>query len=597
MTTSASLPQPEGLTSEQLETLRALAESLSPGQSVLAVRWLLSRLDESALLEDRLESAESSEGAAACLTILYGSHSGHSASIAKALANRAKEKGWSVTLANMADYSRGSLKHEKNLAIVVSTHGEGDPPESILPFYEFLRGARAPKLVDCGFAVLALGDRSYKHFCQTGIDFDRRLEELGAKRLLDRIDLDVDYQDGADTWSASAVDTFAPRMQAAPAVVRKSSPRQIRRFDRENPFTAEVLETVVLSGRGSTQHYGHLELSLEGSRIKYEPGDALGVRPKNDPALVGGIIEALKQPADALVRVGGEEYTLSVALTDKLELAHVKPSSLRKYATHGAGDLGEITANEGLTLAYVEGRDWLDVLREHPTEIGLAEFVALLPELGSRSYSIASCLEAHPDEVHLLVSRLSYSAHGRTRSGVASGYLADRVQAGDRLEVWVESNSNFRLPADPSLPIIMIGAGTGVAPYRAFMEARGSAGAKGKNWVLFGNRSFRSDFTYQVDWLKWRDQGLLTRMDVAFSRDQANKVYVTDKLREVGAELYSWLSQGARIYLCGDRAKLSSAIDQALADVLMRHGGKTADQAAVYVEQLQAEHRYVKDVY
>lgn len=598
MTYLSIQPHPDGLSPEQLDALRSLADTLSPGQSLLAAQWLLGRLDPAALAQDRLVSLASADAPqSAGLTILYGSHSGHSAAIAKAFAKRAQERGWQVTLANMADYSRSNLKRERNLAVIVSTHGDGDPPESIVPFFEFLSGPRAPKLSDCQYAVLALGDKSYLHFCKTGLTFDSRLEHLGARRLLERVDLDVDYQDGADAWTAKALDAFAPHMVPAKSAPRLSIARSPRRFDRENPWNAELLEQVVLSGRGSTQRYLHLELSLENSNIKYEPGDALGVRPVNDPALVEQIVQALAAKGDEPIAVAGDDLNLRDALTHRLEIQRVTPSSLRKYAALGARSLADVVQSEDQTTSYVAGRDWLDVLREHPTAISAKDFALLLPELSSRSYSIASSLEAHPDEVHLLVSRLEYVAHGRTRAGVASSFLADRVHPGDKLSVWVEPNSSFRLPSNPDLPIIMIGAGTGIAPFRAFMEARAAAGSKGKNWIVFGNRNFRSDFTYQIEWLKWREQGLLHRMDVAFSRDRAEKIYVSDKLCEAGRELYAWLEQGAHVYLCGDRAKLSASIDRALAQVVAKHGNKTPEQAASYVEQLQVDRRYLKDVY
>lgn len=590
---------PIGLSPGQFDSLRALGETLSPGQSVIAARWLLARLDTSALSEDRLVQTHDTEASAATgLTVLYGSHSGHSAAIAKDLASQARNKGWTVVLSNMADYSRGSLKREKNLAIVVSTHGEGQPPESIAAFYDFLHGARAPKLDQCGFAVLGLGDKSYVHFCKTGADFDRRLAELGAGRLLDRVDLDLDYQDGAEAWTSRVLEAFAPRMiLGKPAATPPVASRVVRRFDRENPWSAELLDAMVLSGRGSTQHYVHLELSLEGSRIKYEPGDALGVRPSNDLTLVAQILETLGDKRGTPVKIAGVEWSLGEALARRLELSRVMPSSLRKYSAYAGSKLAELLATAGQVEQYVLGRDWLDVLREFPSSISGAELVALLPDLASRSYSIASCQSAHPDEVHLLVSHLSYEAHGRPRSGVASGYLAHRVSVSDRIPIWLEPNSSFRLPADPDVPIIMIGAGTGIAPFRAFVEARTHAGAKGKNWVIFGNRSFRCDFTYQTEWLRWREQGILTRMDAAFSRDQARKVYVTEKMLDSGREVVAWLDAGAHIYLCGDRTKLSQAVDRALMEILVKHAGQTQNQAMERVEQLQAEHRYLKDVY
>jgi sulfite reductase (NADPH) flavoprotein alpha-component len=599
MSLSLVSPKNPSLDPEHLAALEAFAEPLSPAQTLLAAQWLLSRFDAAALAEERFEfAATATAGAApAGLTVLYGSHSGHSAAIAKALMRKAHERGWAVTLANMAEYARGNLKREKNLAVVVSTHGEGQPPESIAPFFDYLLGKRAPKLNDSAFAVLALGDRSYVHFCRAGLDVDVRLEQLGAKRMLGRVDLDVDYQEGADAWIDKALEAFAPRMVAGPALVRNATSTRRRQYDRENPWMAELLERTVLSGRSSTQHFVHLELSLEGSGIKYEPGDALGLRPENDPALVAQLLEALGSAAETPVMLAGEACALADALTRRLEIRLLSPSSLRKYAGLGARGLADVAAAPERIAAYLDGRDWVDVLREHPLGIDAQSFVTLLPELTSRSYSIASCQAKHPDEVHLLVSRVDYPAHGRVRQGVASSYLAHRVQPGDKIAVWVEPNSSFRLPIDPDTPIVLVGAGTGIAPYRAFLQARDASGAKGKNWVIFGNRNFRSDFTYQTEWLAWRNHGLLARMDTAFSRDTTRKVYVTDRLLGAGPELCAWLEQGARIYLCGDRAKLSSSVDRALVDVMVEFGGKSTDQASEYIAQLRTEGRYVKDVY
>jgi sulfite reductase (NADPH) flavoprotein alpha-component len=584
----------------QAEALRELAATLSPAQTLAVARLLLTRFEGQALREGRFEFAENEPAAPTGLTVLYGSHSGHSAGVARALADRARAKGWAVNLADMADYARGSLKREHNLAIVVSTHGEGQPPESIAPFFQFVRGPRAPRLDDCQFAVLALGDRSYRHFCKVGADFDARLEQLGASRILSRVDLGVDFDDGAEAWSTAVLDAFTPRMTQA--LVRPVvTPPRSRRYDRENPWLAEVQDATVISGRGSTQHYAHIELSLEGSRIKYEAGDALGVRPENDPALVDQLIQALHARADERVKLGkqagNEEGELADVLRRKVEIRVPAPSGLRKYAALGARTLDPIIADSDKTAAYLQGRDWLDVFREHPVHLDAQTLVELLPPLASRSYSIASSQAAHPDEVHLLVSRVDYEAHGRRRTGVASGYLAERVKPGDKVAVWIEPNSTFRLPADSNTPIVLIGAGTGIAPFRAFLQSRASTGASGKNWVFFGNRNARLDFSYQSEWLGWRKQGLLSRMDVAFSRDGARKQYVTHALRQAGRDLYDWIESGARLYLCGDRAKLSASVDQALADLVKEHGGVTTERALERVEQLRGEGRYLKDVY
>lgn len=588
-----------GLAPETIASLEALAATLSPGQTLQAARWLLGRFDESALAASRLElsaqpgAAQAREG----VTVLYGTHSGHSASIAKQLASKIKARGWSVVVTNMADYSKNSLKRETHLAIVVSTHGEGQPPESAEPFFSYVLGGRAPKLEGCKFAVLALGDASYVKYCQAGADLDARLEALGAQRLIERMDAGVDYQETAEAWIDRVVDAFTPTLHHAEVSSPIVSAPVSQRIGRENPWPAEVTERIILSGKRSTQCYAHIEMSLEGAALSYEPGDALGVQPRNRPELVRQIIELLGASADQAVQLSDTTLSLAEALSTRLELAQVSASGLRKYAKFGSDTLSELVQNSDATQAYLRGRDWQDVLQEHPLSINCHDFVAILPELASRSYSIASSLLAHPEEVHLLVSRVTYTTYGRQRSGVASGYLADQVQVGQRVPVWVEPNTHFRLPEDSSIPIVMIGAGTGIAPFRAFLEARAATGATGKNWVVFGNRNFRSDFTYQVEWLKWRDQGVLTRMDIAFSRDRGPKRYVTDELRERGKELYAWLEEGARIYVCGDRAKLSTSVDQVLIDAFVTHGGQSIDRAAQTLSELTAHHRYLKDVY
>ncbi len=583
---------------EQRDALDALASSLSPGQGLLVARWLLARFDALALAEDRLDVvAGVVKPQPQGLTVLYGSHSGHSASIAQQLASKARKQGWAVKVADMAEYARGTLKREQNLAVIISTHGEGQPPESATPFFDFVQGNRAPKLTSCSFAVLALGDKSYVQFCKAGADLDLRLEQLSAERLLARVDLDVDYQEGAQAWVDQALVAFAPRMLESKGDAAIAALPQKTRFNRDNPWMSELLHRAVLSGRGSTQNFVHLELSLEGSNIKYNPGDALGLRPENDPLLVSELISALGHGPQTEVRLADAPCALVDALTRRLEIGRISPSALRKYAALGARNLVELVDSPEATAAYLDGRDWLDVLHEYPAQLDATDFVALLPELASRSYSIASCQLEYPDEVHLLISRADFMAHGRARHGIASSHVADRLKVGDKLPLWLEPNTQFRLPDDPNQPIVLIGAGTGIAPFRAFLQARAAMGASGKNWVIFGNRQFRSDFTYQTEWLHWRDQGLLTRMDVAFSRDQEQKLYVTDRLRERAHDLYDWLEQGARIYLCGDRTRLATGVDRALVEIAMDAGGKSHEQALAYVEQLRTDKRYLKDVY
>jgi len=583
--------------------LEELKTTLSPGQLLLCARALLEWLAPEALLDDQLsvgtESTPSGEGG---LSILFASHTGHSAAIARRLAARLHELGRQSTVHDLATFPRASLRRLRKIALITSTHGEGQPPESAAAFFEHLLGDRAPRLEGCEYAVLGLGDRNYVKYCQAAVDLDRRLGELGATRRLERVELDVDYEEGASAWLEQVVEAFASELAPSGALGSVVSARtrpalRPSRIGRDNPFAAELLERTILSGHNSTQCFTHLEFSLADSRLRYEPGDAVGLRFPNQPELVLAVIARLGADGGQLVNLDGEELTLSDALTHRRELRQIAASGLRKYARYAGAALGELLSEPEATRCYLWGRDWLDVLGDHPSSISPNEFVALLGELGSRSYSIASFQGAHPEEVQLLVSRVLYSMQGRERVGGGSGYLIDRLSVGDRVKLWIEPNRNFRLPSDPARPVIMIAAGTGIAPFRAFVEARATQGVRQPSWLLFGNRNFVTDFTYQLEWQRWLSDGILTRMDVAFSRDGAHKRYVTHLLSEHGKELYAWLERGASVYLCGDRAKLGDACDQALHAAAVEHGGRSKEKATEYLEELKNQGRYHKDVY
>ncbi len=584
-------------------TLEQLKTQLSPGQLLLCARALLDWLAPEALLSNELSVAvEPAPRDQNGLTILFASHTGHSASIAKRLGERLRDRGHVCDIHDLATFPRASLRRLRKVAVITSTHGEGQPPESAAEFFEYLFGERAPTLRDCEYAVLGLGDQNYLKYCQAAVDLDRRLGELGGARLLERVDLDVDYEDGATAWMKLVCDTFAgelrPSVATGVGAAARTPPRRgWLHIDREHPFSAELLERTILSGCGSTQCFAHLELSLVDSQLKYEPGDAVGLKFENQPELVEALITALGADREHRVSIDGTDLTLGEALTHRRELRHIAGSALRKYATLTGACPGELLSDPEATRTYLWGRDWLDILLEHPSAISPSEFVELLGELGSRSYSIASYQGVHPEEVQLLVSRVGYPLKGRIRLGGASSYLTDRLAIGQSVKLWIEPNRSFRLPTDPTQPIIMIAAGTGVAPFRAFIEARQAQGVRGPSWLLFGNRNFLSDFTYQVEWQRWLADGSLTRMDVAFSRDGHQKRYVTHLLAEQGKELYAWLERGALVYLCGDRAKLGNACDQALLAAVSEHGGRSEKGALEYLEQLKSQGRYRKDVY
>ena len=564
-------------------------------------------------------------------TVLFGSQSGNAQKLAKQLAQQLEGKGFKVLLSAMSDFKTNDLPKVRNLFIVVSTYGEGEPPDNALSFHEFLHSSRAPRLEGTNFAVLALGDTSYEHFCKTGKDFDERLEALGAKRLVPRADCDVDYQAAAAAWmkqvlaavesvagsSAGAAESDAgiAVVHAAPAAAA-TAPAAIAAttaadtageaepaYSRSNPFYAEVLQNINLNGRGSDKETHHIEISLGGSGLTYEPGDALGVYPENHPRLVDEIIYVMgwneKEPVPVPDR--SEPVPLREALLRHYEITVLTRNFMEKAAQ--ATDhpkLRELTRaeNERELKTYTQGRDLLDLARDFELRgMPASRIVPLLRKIPPRLYSIASSQKAVPDEAHITVGAVRYHLHGRTRFGVASVHLAGRALPGKKLAVYVHHNPNFKLPQDPDAPIIMIGPGTGVAPFRGFLMEREETGAQGKTWLFFGDRHFRTDFLYQTEWLKWLKSGVLTRIDLAFSRDSDRKIYVQHRMAERSRELFQWLEEGACVYVCGDRANMAKDVHETLLAIIRREGRMTGERAAEYLARLQREKRYQRDVY
>ncbi|MEM9383780.1 MAG: assimilatory sulfite reductase (NADPH) flavoprotein subunit [Pseudomonadota bacterium] len=540
------------------------------------------------------------------LTVLFGSQTGNGQAIAQELARVAAEQGMPVELKAMQDYRPASLKRESYLLVVVSTHGEGEPPDEAAGLHEYLGSARAPRLDHLHFAVLALGDSSYEHFCQTGKDFDERLAALGATRLGDRVDCDVDYESPAEAWREAmlaqvqdALSAQATESAARPAVhlhAVTSAPRH----DKRNPYDATLLANQPITGRGSGWPVRHLEFSLEGSGLSYEPGDALGVLPHNPRPLVAQLMDRLQAGGDEPVALGdGEVLSLREALTSRFEVTVLSRSFVERYAAVSESRaLNELLAGDRSTYsAWAGQRQVIDVLREFPVTLSPGQFAGMLRKLTPRLYSIASSPLATPDEVHLTVAEVRYEKFGEPHWGAASTYLADAVAEGDTAPVYVQPNNRFRLPADGDTPVIMIGPGTGVAPFRAFVEHRQALGANGRNWLFFGARQFDTDFLYQIEWLRHLRQGGLSKLDVAFSRDQREKIYVQDRLQEHGADLYAWLEEGAHVYVCGDASRMAVDVDETLRRIVATHGARDDDQASDYLAQLRDSGRYQRDVY
>jgi sulfite reductase (NADPH) flavoprotein alpha-component len=533
------------------------------------------------------------------VAIVYGSQSGNAEQLAKRLAARLAEQRVHYRVLDMLDCRKKDLESAATLLVIVSTHGDGDPPDRALALHELLHSRKAPRLENARFAVLALGDSSYDKFCETGRQFDAGLEALGAKRLAARVDCDVDFEDAAQRWIETVVAAVAVSEPAPAHAHFASRPSSMATaYTRKNPFAAPVLANQRLTGRGSSKDVRHIELALDGSSIHYEPGDSLGIVPRNRTQEVDALLDALRLPAEAPVASEGQTLELRTALLERCEIGALSTAFVRRYAAAAAStDLARLAEHELKLARYVHGRDLLDLVMEHPPHgLDAAALVKLLRPLGQRLYSLASSLAATPDEAHLTVSLVEYEAHGRARRGVVSGILAE-LDDDAALPVYLHRNTAFRLPTDGDAPIVMIGAGTGVAPFRAFVAEREAAGARGRNWLVFGDRSFEHDFLYQAEWLGWRKNGLLARLDVAFSRDQEHKVYVQHRLLEHGALLWAWLQDNAHIYVCGDAQGMAPDVEAALLAVIREHGRLGDDDARELLLELTRARRYQRDVY
>lgn len=538
-------------------------------------------------------------------TILYGSQTGNSKSIAVKLEHTLQANGHSTQLKSLRDYRPQQLKKEQRVVFVISTHGNGEPPDDALAFFRFINGNRAPKLNDLNFAVLALGDSSYEEYCQTGQELDQRLEALGGTRWLSRIDCDVDFAEDAGQWQQQVLEKADSEHQPADNTVPfqqnplNTAVQQATVGTIESPWNAELLGFTPLTDVDSDKDVLHFEFSLEDSGITYQPGDILAVKIRNDAELVDTILTQAQLDADSEIQLKGKPYALRTALLEKLEITSLTRRQLQNYAQQTRHpELEVLAADKTALIDWLEAADWLDVLREYPPAQGLdAQTLAdALRPLKAREYSIASSLEAHEEEVHLLVKRVEYQQSNRPHLGAGSNWLA-RLQEGDSAEIYIKPNTHFRLPANDDTKIIMVGAGTGVAPFRSFLFERDAKGINGNSWLIFGEQHFRSEFLYQTEWLQHLDTGVLERMDVAFSRDQAEKIYVQHRLLEQAKDIWVWLNDGAHFYVCGDMHKMAKDVHNALLQIAVEQGGYSAEQAEQWLEQLIAEQRYQRDVY
>ena len=583
---SMSIPQPLiPFAEDQLGEIRRLLSGATAEQRV----WLSGYVAGFQAATEAPAAPAAPPAAKARLTLLYATESGNAEALAGAARKAAARLGFAAKTVDMMDTSPEQLAGAENLLVIASTWGEGDPPQRAEGFLASLMAEDAPRLGGLRFAVLALGDRAYAKFCETGKQIDARLVALGGTRIAPRIDCDLDFQKPAAGWIDTTLREIAPAQEPGAAVIHVDFARPGAAEDRALPFDAEITAQINLNSSRSDVETQHVELSLAGSGIAYEPGDSLGFVPRNDPALVEDVLRLAGQDGDA---------ALHTALTERYDVTTLTRAQIADYAAlTGDAALRALTEDATRAVEFLQDRQFVDLLQAAPNKLTADQLTRLLRPLPPRLYSVASSRAAVGDEAHLLIGAVRWESHGRARNGVASIDVLERRPVGSTLPVYLKPNPHFRLPADPAAPVIMIGPGTGVAPFRAFMQQREATGAAGRNWLFFGARHFTHDFLYQLEWQDWLNSGVLNRIDVAFSRDQRRKIYVQHRMWEARRELFAWLQDGATVYVCGDVKAMAKDVHAMLLQVIGDQSGRDADGAAAYLREMQRAGRYLRDVY
>ncbi|QXO17131.1 MULTISPECIES: assimilatory sulfite reductase (NADPH) flavoprotein subunit [Vibrio] len=591
------------LNDSQLNQLQQTISQLSPQQMawVSGYFWGLSQT-QGAVAPLTQAAALTAAKPAGKLSIIYASQTGNAKGVAELLEQEAQAAGVAVQLFDASDYKGKDLAKETHVIFVASTNGEGEAPDNALELHEFLQSKKAPKLPNLQYGVIGLGDSSYEFFCQTGKDFDAFLEKLGAQRFIDRVDCDVDYDAPAAEWRAKALEVVKEALANSQAEVVQLPVGQAAghhsQYNKQNPYTATLLTSQKITGRDSGKDVRHIEIDLAESGMSYQPGDALGVWYENCPELANAVLAAAGLSGVESVEIDGESLSVHSALVSKFEITTSNPQFVTKFAElSGSEKLQQLVEDKDKLREYSANTQILDVLLEKKTKLSAEQLISLLRRLTPRLYSIASSQTEVDEEVHLTVGIVEYDVDGQPRQGGASGFLGQRLEEGEEVKVFIEHNNNFKLPQDDATPVIMIGPGTGIAPFRSFVQERDNRGASGKNWLFFGDRTFTQDFLYQVEWQKYLKSGALHRLDVAFSRDQNEKVYVQHRVLEQAKQVWQWLQDGAYVYICGDATRMAKDVHEALVTVAEQQGGLSREKAEEYFNDLRKAKRYQRDVY
>ncbi|WP_185835340.1 assimilatory sulfite reductase (NADPH) flavoprotein subunit [Vibrio cholerae] len=596
----AALASP--LNDAQLNQLQQTVTQLNAQQLAWVSGYFWGLSQSNALSVPHISAGQTASAASGKLTIIFASQTGNAKGVAQALLKEAQAAGIQAQLFDASDYKGKDLAKETHVIFVASTNGEGEAPDNALALHEFLKSKKAPKLPNLKYGVLGLGDSSYQFFCQTGKDFDQFLENLGAQRLVERLDADVDYQAAATEWRKQVLSILKDELTGAAAVTSVAtfavSQAAESHYSKEQPYTASLSTSQKITGRDSGKDVRHIEIDLADSGITYQPGDALGVWYENRPQLVNALLDSVGLSGHEEVQVDSETLSLYSALTHHYEITAANPQLVAQFAELAQSEkLTSLAQDKEALREYATHTQVIDVLREEKVTLSAIQLLSLLRRLTPRLYSIASSQSEVGEEVHLTVGVVEYEYKGEQRLGGASSFLAHQLEEGAPVKVFVEHNNNFKLPSDDNAPLIMVGPGTGIAPFRSFIQERENRGAAGKNWLLFGDRTFTQDFLYQVEWQKYLKSGVLNRLDVAFSRDQHEKVYVQHRLLEQAELVWQWLQEGAYFYVCGDASRMAKDVHQALITVVEQQGGLNREQAEEYVSELRKAKRYQRDVY
>lgn len=588
------------LSSEQLSNLKQLENTCTNIQSawLSGYFWKVANQTSNAMSLETDGIDKNNQ-----ITIISASQTGNAKLLSERLHEYFNKNNKISRLINAIDYKFKKIKDETILILIISTQGEGEPPEEALSLYKFIMSKNAPKLNNLYYSIFSLGDTSYNLFCQAGKDFDKRFKELGGRSLLNRFDSDIEYEENYDQWSKEllqSINNNNANVKSSTSSLEKEKKYVLSKnnYTKKNPAKAVILTNQKITGRYSRNDVHHIEIDISNININYTPGDALGVWYKNDTNLSRNILELLSINLSDKIKIKNNFITILDALKNNFELTNNTKNIVKNYANFTKNKyLKNIVSDDCHLQNYTSKTPFIKMITDYPSNLSSEQLISLLRPLTPRLYSISSSQSEIHDEIHITVGVVKTLISGRVYLGGASGYLSQSLQSDDIIKIFIETNNNFRLPIDPNTPIIMISSGTGIAPFRAFMQQRENDGSKGKNWIFFGNPHFTEDFLYQLEWQKYIKQGLITNMHLAWSRDEEHKVYVQDRMRENGKEIWSWIQEGAQIYVCGSASKMAKDVEKALLDIISENGRLNFEDSCEFLNNLRLNKRYKRDVY